>query len=158
MRFVTHEDIELPIATVYAAVTDFDGFERAALRRGAEVIRRGDPAAGPLGATWEVGVVYRGKPRRLVGRVLGLDPPSGFRAQGRSSGLVGELTISLIALSPRRTRMTAELELAAETLAGRLLLQSLRLTRGSIAERVKTLVGRIASHIEARHSRPQPPL
>lgn len=158
MRFSTHEDIELPIATVYAAATDFDGFERAALRRGAEVTRRGNPDAGPLETVWDVTLTFRGKPRRVVGRVLKLDPPSGFVSQGRSSGLVGEVTVRLLALSPRRTRMTVDLDLKAETIPARLLLQSLRLTRGTIDERFRARVGKLAKDIEARHRRPEHPL
>lgn len=157
MRFDTYEDIELPIATVYAAVTDFDGFERAALRRGAEVTRRGDPAADPLGTTWDVSLSFRGKPRRITGRILKLDPPTGFVSQGRSGGLTGKLTVTLLALSPRRTRMSMVLDLTAETLPARILLQSLRLTRGSIEQRLRARVGKLAKDIEARYRRPEPP-
>ena len=39
MRFTTKQDIEAPLDFVYRTMTDFEGWERAAMRRGAEVER-----------------------------------------------------------------------------------------------------------------------
>jgi hypothetical protein len=48
MRITVREDMALPAGQVFAAVTDTGGFERRALRRGAEVRRLdGLPALGP---------------------------------------------------------------------------------------------------------------
>ena len=39
MKLNVRQDIDLPIARVFARLSDFDGWQKAALRRGAEVAR-----------------------------------------------------------------------------------------------------------------------
>ena len=39
MKFSTREDIEAPVDHVFAEVSDFAGFERRALRHGADITR-----------------------------------------------------------------------------------------------------------------------
>ena len=54
MKLATREDIDAPIEAVFEQLSDFDGFERAALRRGAEVRahRRADRHVG-AGMAWK---------------------------------------------------------------------------------------------------------
>ena len=65
MKSSTREDIEAPIDYVYARVTDFQGFERQALRRGADVQRIDGGSAIRLGAAWDVAFKFRGKDRKM---------------------------------------------------------------------------------------------
>ena len=39
MKLASKKDVEAPIAQVWAALTDFETWERAAMRRGVEVAR-----------------------------------------------------------------------------------------------------------------------
>ena len=50
MKFSTREDIEAPIEHVWAQISNFDAFERQALRRGAEIAR--SDSQGAPGLTW----------------------------------------------------------------------------------------------------------
>ena len=61
MKFSAREDIAAPIEQVFASLCDFEGFERQAMRRGAEV-QRVDPLTQPgVGMKWQVSFNMRGR-------------------------------------------------------------------------------------------------
>lgn len=146
MRFTAREDMDLPADAVFAALSDFEGFERMALRRGADVRRTGDRA-------WTVRFRFRGKERVLRSEIAQSDPPTLLRTTGHSGGIDGVLRFDLMPLSPRRTRLTVDLDLTPTTLAARLMLQSLRLAKATLTQRFKLRVERFARDLEGRHGK-----
>lgn len=153
MQFSSKEDIEAPIDDVFAALSEFESFERSALRRGIEV-QRADAAApvGP-GLAWDAAFTMRGKPRKLHLVLADYDPPAAMRFDADSNGLDGVLSIDLVALSPRRTRMAITLNLSPKTLSARLFLQSLKLAKANLTKRFKVKVADYARQIEERGPR-----
>lgn len=150
MQFSAKQDIEVPIESVFAAVTDFDGFTTQALRRGAEVVRV-DPLTGPCaGMTWQVGFEFRGKRRDMEIELLEVVRPSDLKMRSTTSGLDGHMTLELVALSRQRTRLGIELELAPKTLSARLLIQSLKLARASLSKRLRKRLEGFARATEER--------
>lgn len=150
MQFSAKQDIEVPIESVFAAVTDFDGFTTQALRRGAEVVRV-DTLTGPCaGMTWQVGFEFRGKRRDMEIELLEVVRPSDLKMRSTTSGLDGHMTLELVALSKQRTRLGIELELAPNTLSARLLIQSLKLARGSLSKRLRKRLEGFARATEER--------
>lgn len=146
MKFSAKEDIEVPVAGVWAVITDYDGFERAALRRGAEVQRKdvgGQPA-------WSTAFAFRGKRRSLTIRQDRAEPPGLLAFSGASRQVEGTMVIELLELGPRRTRMTVTTEVRPLSLAARLFLQSLKLARGRIVRKYQVRVAQLATMIEAR--------
>ncbi len=136
MQLSTKRDINVPIEHVFAAFTDFDGFARQALRRGAEV-QRVDTLDGPCaGMGWNVTFDFRGKRRKMKITLTELDAPSRLTAQSKMSGLESELRIELLAMSRKRTRVSIELDLRPQTLSARLLVQSLKLARSNLTKRL----------------------
>lgn len=155
MKFSTREDIEAPAEVVFAAISDFAGFERAALRRGAEVARS-DPSAAPgPGMTWSLRFRARGKMRRVLCTLDRLDPPNGLSCALESSGFTGSLTATLVGLSRSRTRLAVQLEILPRTLAARLLIQTARLNRGTYQRRFEERVQKFAAGIELGQARQQ---
>ncbi|MDO9525977.1 MAG: SRPBCC family protein [Gemmobacter sp.] len=144
MKFTAREDIEAPIAEVFAALTNYDGFERAAMRRGAEVVRETHKDA----PSWQVAFTYRGKQRRLSIRQVTADPPGTLRFSASATSVEGELAVDIVELGRRRTRMTVVTEVKPRTLAARLFLQSLKLARGKVTRRYQTRVAQLAKMIE----------
>ncbi|KAA9005263.1 SRPBCC family protein [Histidinibacterium aquaticum] len=150
MKFSDREDIEAPIETVFAAVMDFEGFERAALRRGAQV-QREDPPGGPgAGTRWTVKFVFRGKRREVLATMTDFEPPSGLVVSFTSGGIEGLTTIDLVQLSPGRTRVSVAVTLKPGTLSARLMIQSLKLAKSNLDRRFKARVADWASEIERR--------
>ncbi len=146
MRFTTKEDIDLPIQSVFDAVTDFHGFERAVLRRGGAVERFG--VVSGEGQGWTVRFRHRGRDRELINRIDRIDPPRALVSSGRMGGFDGTLTIDLTALAPRQTRLKVDLDLRPRTLTARLVLQSMKLGKSSLTNRFKARVLLFARDLE----------
>jgi carbon monoxide dehydrogenase subunit G len=150
MKLSAREDIDAPIAVVFDRLADFDGWTRAAMRRGAEVQRRDAlPRPGP-GMSWALGFLYRGKHRSLALSLDEMVPPERLGFSGHGPNLEGGLSIELIEMAPRRTRMTVKLEVRPRTLVARLFIQSLKLGRGKVEARFRTRVAQAASEIDGR--------
>jgi len=149
MKFSTREDVEAPAEFVYAQIVDFQSYERQALRRGADV-RRLDNADYKVGTSWDVTVTYRGKDRKLRAVVEEMDAPSRLCVGTRSQGLEGQTVIDLVALSPRRTRIAASIDLRPKTLSARLFLHSLKLAKTNLTNRFKRRVSDFGEELEAK--------
>ncbi len=148
MIFTTKEDIAAPIEHVFKAVSDFDSFERAALRRGANV-ERVDTKSGPnTKLAWDIEVGYRGKGRKFLAELTEFDDPNSFLIKSNSSGMDGNIIVDLVELSKSRTRMKIELEIKPKTLSARLLVQSVKLAKKSLNQKFKDKVAAFATSIE----------
>lgn len=144
MRFATREDIEVNVADVWAIMTDFEQFERLAIRRGARVNR----IATGENPEWKVAFQFKGRKREAMVRLDQQDRPSllKFSADGKALGAMMQL--DLVALGPKRTRIAVVAEVKPKTLAARLFVQSLKLARGRINKRFNSRVSELAKHIE----------
>lgn len=151
MKFVTKEDIECPIAHVFAQSADFAGFERQALRRGANVRRVDQSPDYGLGSGWDVIFKFRGKERQMKAVVTAWDPPNGYAVQSTSSGIEGTVLVEMVPLSRGRTRLSLSIELVPKTIAARIMVQSLRLARGTLQRRLDLRMSDYASDIVERY-------
>jgi uncharacterized protein YndB with AHSA1/START domain len=151
MKLSARHDIDAPIADVFDALNDTTRWERAALRRGVEVQRKDAHKGLAIGAAWQVRASFRGKPRDVQLTLTTLEKPGRMVFSGDSNLFEGILTLDLIELSARRTRVTAGTEITAKTLAGRIMLQSLKLAKGRLdkrfAERVSATFGEIGTRL-----------
>jgi hypothetical protein len=153
MKFSTREDIEAPIRDVFEMLSDFSVYERAAMRRGAEV-RRTDRLAQPgVGATWQVQFKLRGKQRQLDLEVVKYAAPTDLVVSLTSKNITGQVTCELFALSRARTRIICAIEVKPLTLTARLLIQSLKLTKKSLDQKYKDRVAELITDMEDRYSR-----
>jgi carbon monoxide dehydrogenase subunit G len=150
MKLSAREDIDAPIAEVFQRLADFEGWERAAMRRGAE-IHRTDALPRPApGMAWSISFVYRGKPRRLSLTLDEIVAPGKLAFSGRGPNLEGGIVLDLIEMAPRRTRLMVKLEVRPRTLVARLFIQSLKLGRGKVEARFRARIAQVATEIDGR--------
>mmetsp|Transcript_27558 Transcript_27558/g.51069 ORF Transcript_27558/g.51069 Transcript_27558/m.51069 type:complete len:156 (-) Transcript_27558:1173-1640(-) len=153
MKFSSREDIDAPIDQVFAALCDFEGFERQAMRRGAEVQRLDAMAEPGVGMCWKVAFTMRGRKRNLNLEMVRFDVPNEMVFSAKSPGMDGVFSVELMALSRSRTRMSIALELAPLNLSARLLVQSLKLAKSTLSKRFKLRVAEYAKTLEERLQR-----
>ena len=151
MKLTTRQDIEAPLDVVYARLTDFDHFERMAMRRGAEVERTDSLKTPGPGMAWRLRFAYRGKPRKVMVRFTDGEPESHLEMGFESPSIEGMTRIELVALSARRTRLALVSEVRPKTLAARLVLQSMRLAKGRIQRKYDVAAGKLANMIEEQY-------
>lgn len=152
MKFSTREDIEAPIDYVFVQVSDFQAYERRAIRQGADVVRRGD---GPVtqGALWDIGFQFRGRDRKVAAELTQFETPHGLTINSASDGLNAVTEVELVALSQTRTRVLVRFEMRAKTFTARLLLQSMKLAKAKMTKRFSARVLDYAEDIEDRYRR-----
>ncbi len=147
MKLSTREDLEVPIDYAFARVSDFDGFERRAMRQGINVARqkKGDVE---LGTVWDIAFEFRGRHRAVVAELTRMDPSEAIEIESHSDGLIALTQVELVPLSQTRTRVLVSFELRAKTLTARLLLQSLKLAKSKMTNRFKARVTEFAESVE----------
>lgn len=155
MKFSTKEDIDAPIDAVFDMLCEFDQFERAAMRRGAEVQRVDQLAEPGAGMQWEAAFDMRGKRRALQVEMDRFDRPTEMKLNTRSQGLTGDMSFDLVALSRSRTRIMVALDLKPQNLSARLLVQSLKLAKNALTKKFKKRVGDYAKDMEERYHKPR---
>ena len=151
MRFATKQDIEAPIADVFRIISDFETWERAAMRRGAEVSRTDKLRAAVAGMRWATRFSYRSKPRNMELELTQIEAPSLLRFAALSKSVEGVASIELMELGGKRTRMHVVMEVSPRSLTARLFLQSLRLARARIDRKFDQRAAQLAGEIEARY-------
>ena len=153
MKFSTNEDIEAPVEAVFEMFSDFEAFERSAMRRGAEVQRVDHLVEPGVGMTWRAAFQMRGKPRQIEVEMVTFDRPNEIALASVSPGMVGSTRFELIALARQRTRVRVELEVKPLNISSRLLIQSLKLAKKSLTQRFKRHVSEYARGMEDRYRR-----
>ncbi|MDZ7709434.1 MAG: SRPBCC family protein [Roseovarius sp.] len=153
MQFTGREDIEAPIDAVFAEITNFTRFERGAMRHGAEV-QRIDTRTGPgIGMSWQTRFNLRGRMRDVTLRLSEYDPPNGLVIEAEATTVEAVMRVDLVALSRARTRLSVDLNVTPRTLAGRLMIQSMKLAKGNLTKRFRLRVANYAMDVEDRHKR-----
>ncbi|MFK7744458.1 MAG: SRPBCC family protein [Roseobacter sp.] len=153
MKFSTRQDVDAPIDRVFEMICAFDVYERAAMRRGADVIRLDSLDAPGIGAKWDVQFTMRGKQRFVSLEVVEFDTPTEITVSLSSRNVIGGVHVELFSLSRSRTRMLVGVEVTPITLAARLFLQSLKLTKSSLNRKFENRIAEHAKDIEERHQR-----
>ena len=157
VHFSSKTDIEAPTEFVYSVLSDFEGWERAAMRRGADVSRTDKLRQPGVGMGWTVRFRFRGKDRNLSIGLVTLDPEAklAFKAEGKL--IEANLVLDLMSLAPKRTRLSFSVEVSPKTLGARLLLQSVKLAKTKVQMRLNKRMEQLATDIEVRYASSRKP-
>lgn len=151
MKLKTSEDIEATMEQVFEAISDFDGMERAALRRGADVKRTDDMTSDGVGMAWHATFPYRNRSRSAEMEITAFNPPNQLTMFSKVSGMDATVDVDLMSLSRSRTRMTLSIDMRPKTISARLLVQSMKIARSTMVRRFRKRVADYAQMIEERY-------
>lgn len=149
MKFKVSEDVDAPRPMVWARLTDFTGMEQDARGRGATIVRVGNWAQTAEGVEWRGEVTVRGKTRPLSAKVTRFVPDEICLIESRIGGMSCVYEIGFVALTPEITRVAVTLDLSAQTLTARLILQTMKLARGRVMQRLQGTIARQGNAVEA---------
>lgn len=152
MHLSSRTDIEAPIDFVYSVLADFEGWERAGMRRGAEISRTDKAKTFGPGMAWDVGFRFRGKDRKIAIKLTALEPQQRLAFRGVGRLVEGEMSLDLLSLSPKRTRVTMHLDIRPLTLGARLFLQSMKIAKARVQQRLNKRMEGFAREIESRQT------
>lgn len=155
MKLTAKQDIEAPVAFVYKVLADFDGWERNAMRRGAEVNRTDKLRQPGPGMTWIARFFYRGKDRTVTVRVDALDTPVHLAMAAFSPVVEGTCKLDLLEMAAKRTRLHIVLDAKPKTFGARLYFQSLKLAKARVERGLQKRTANLATEIETRYRREQ---
>ena len=152
MKLTAKTDLDVPVSFVFDVLSDHDSWVDEARRRGAEVEPVVDRPASSVGAGWRLRFAFRGRTRKVLVWVEGIQPDHLLSYAFEGQVFEGGSTIEVTALSARRTRLRVALTVKPKTLAARLLLNTLRLARRKVQARFDKRLGQLAGVIQARHA------
>lgn len=153
MRFASKQDIEAPIEAVFKILTDFEAWERAVMRRGVEIERKDKLQQTGAGMRWGARFSYRSKPREMDVELTQINMPTLLRFAAVSQALEGVVSVELLELGAKRTRLHSTIDITPRSLTARLFLQSLRLARTKLDRKFDQRIAMLAADIELRTRR-----
>lgn len=153
MKLTARQDIEAPADFVLGQLADFESWERAAMRRGAEVSRIDSLARPGPGMIWQARFRYRGRDRDVTVRLdrIEADGTMGFTAS--SPQAEGVITVEIVAMAARHSRMFMAVDIVPRSFTAKLVVQSLKLARARVDRSFRQRARKFADEIEARWRR-----
>ena len=153
MKLTAKTDLEAPVEFVHAYLCDDAAWEREAIRRGIEVERPADMPLTGVGAGWRIRVPFRGRIRDVLLRLDDLVQNQSIAYSFEGQALVGTTVMETKAISPRSSRLKVTIDAKPKTLTARLFLNTLRLARRKVEDRMQKRVDQLGDRIEERYAR-----
>lgn len=149
MKFSSHHDIKLSQTEVFDRLSEFEVFERMAIKRGARVNRIDESEDISEGLKWRIGFTFRGRNRSFEVNLIEADVPNSLVFDADNPSVAGKTRIDVIPLSRTQTRLKVEAVIQQKTLGARLLVQSMKLARSKFNRRFARRVQDLAEGLEA---------
>lgn len=150
MQFKTSEAVTGPIDVVFDALSDMTRHEREALARGLKVERLDALPQPAPGMRWRVPFHAKGRDRVAEIELVKLARPTGMRFEGRVQGLLIEADVDCRVLDAEATEVTVTTKLRAKSISAKVILQSMKLARPSLAKQYRQRVRKSLQKLEDR--------
>ncbi len=145
MKFSARKDVDMTAQALFRALSDFDRLERIVRRNRAEVTAL-DPGVEGTKA-WDISFDWRGKRRVARFALTRHDPDEALRLNGSSESFDIVLDLTIVALTRARSRVVCEVNLRPRTMKARLLIQTAKLSKGSLDSRFAQGVDRLVEQM-----------
>lgn len=149
MHFASTDIVEAPAVFAFRQMSDFAYFERLVASSGAGMTRIDTMTEVGIGVLWEVRFALRGRRRKIDLKLSDYIEPKLMQFTGMSDGLLFVFRSELEHVDAERCRLTTRLDVKPRTLAGRMMLQSARLTKPTLnrryARRVRDYAARVST-------------
>jgi hypothetical protein len=146
MKFSANQDLDIPQFELFDRLSNFESFERQAIRRGVSVSRQGS-LVSMSGLKWNCSFKLRGRQRTALIELVEFEQGHSMSFYVVNASMNIPVLLDLSALSVNQTRLIATSVLEAKTLAARLLVQSLKLTRSKANRRYQSRLSQITNMI-----------
>lgn len=153
MKFKVSEDVDAPAGITWARFTDFTGIEAEITGRGAELSRVGNWTDATEGCGWRGSAKIRGRVRPVTSEISALEAPGKCEITTTVGGMEAVYEMTFLELRADMTRVQVVLDQSANTLSARLALQTLKLARGRVMQRLQGLLARQGNLAEEDYRR-----
>jgi hypothetical protein len=151
MKFSARRDADASAEDVYAYITDYAAHESLAARRGIRIERINRPRAPADYPAWKAEFQYGGRERDVVIEVNTITPDEYIGSDVVYQSLGVHVDLELVPLARTRTRMIVKIELKPQSIKARLIVQSLRLAKGTIQKRLEKRLDALAADIVTKN-------
>lgn len=155
MIFETREEVDIPRDFAFSRFADFTRYEKTARHYGADIRRVNGFTEISEGCAWRGSAVVRGTTRGVEAKITRLNPPEHAQMSTVVGGMAITVDMFFEELGPGKTLLRVTSQLKATTLAARLILQSVKLTRRKIQRKIDTRIVALANEFEDEYRRHQ---
>jgi len=143
--------INVPQDFAFDLATDFERFELEGFGNLAPFEPRNDIRAPELGARWRTAADFQGRPRRFSVELLKLEDPGTLVLGNKSEKYDVEAHFDFKAAGDEQTAFTFVLNAKAQSITGKLILQTIQLARARIVKSMQADFDKMAARMEAAY-------
>lgn len=136
MRLNSIQEVHAPIDYVFGRLTDFASFETYISNIGGSASRTDDLDGTGRGMSWHIEGEFRGKFREVDLELQNISPPEKLKYFCETQTIEAVIWFELEPLGDELTRMNLMMDPTARNISARLILQSVKLAKGTIEKRL----------------------
>lgn len=143
--------INVPQSFAFERATDFERFEAEGFGNLAPFEPRNEIRAPKIGAKWRTAAEFQGRPRRFWLELLALEGPGTLVLGNKSAKYDVEARFEFKDAGAETTEFTFDLNAKAQSITGKLILQTIQLARGRIMKTMQADFDKMAERMEAAY-------